>query len=205
MLRIKIDGPGRCCWYPEAQGDRANGGLNAGFRYRPALRARYCFAGSDKKHAADRQKESRQLARTSGAADIAADALSQSDFNDLTILAHRFLAGTPSMLAAVRPSDLTDEKGPTTYRGTRRSYYNWPPKLLVPLESLSVLPLAESVSDAMNSRRRTFSPEWATSAFSPARRGQKTILKNAQTRKSLTLLSRPMVTSCRADWVISST
>ncbi|MEB2846711.1 hypothetical protein GAO09_11005 [Rhizobiales bacterium RZME27] len=129
--------------YPEAQGDRANGRLNAGFRYRPALRARYCFAGSDKKHAADRQKESRQLARTSGAADIAADALSQSDFNDLTILAHRFLAGTPSMLAAVRPSDLTDEKGPTTYRGTRRSYYNWPPKLFVPLESLSVLPLAE--------------------------------------------------------------
>ena len=118
-----------------------------------------------KQHAADREKERQQLASAIGAPDTetAAHARSQSVLDDLTIRAHRFIAGTPSILAAVRLADLTDEKRPTNVPGTSSSYPNWRPKLSVSLENLSVLPLVGSISDAMNSGRRAMSPEGATS------------------------------------------
>jgi 4-alpha-glucanotransferase len=73
---------------------------------------------------------------------------------DLTVEAHRFIATTPSILAAVRLADLTDEQKPTNVPGTNDSYPNWRPKLSVSLDDLPSLPLVSAISQAMNEERR---------------------------------------------------
>jgi 4-alpha-glucanotransferase len=72
---------------------------------------------------------------------------------DLVVSAHRFIAKTPSMLAAVRLADLTGEKKPTNIPGTSDSYPNWRPKLSVPISNLSDLPLLKRIAEAMNEER----------------------------------------------------
>ncbi|MCQ1854579.1 4-alpha-glucanotransferase [Neorhizobium galegae] len=72
---------------------------------------------------------------------------------ELTIKAHRFIAKTPSLLAAVRLADLSDEKRPTNVPGTSESYPNWRPKLSVSIEDLRTLPLVKAVSGAMREGR----------------------------------------------------
>jgi 4-alpha-glucanotransferase len=72
---------------------------------------------------------------------------------DLVISAHRFIAKTPSALAAARLADLTGEKRPTNIPGTRDSYPNWRPKLSVPLEALVQVPLVKAVAEAMGRER----------------------------------------------------
>jgi 4-alpha-glucanotransferase len=74
---------------------------------------------------------------------------------DLTVEAYRFIARTPSILAAVRLADLTDEQRPTNVPGTIDSYPNWRPKLSVSLDDLRSLPLVSAISKAMNEERRS--------------------------------------------------
>jgi 4-alpha-glucanotransferase len=71
----------------------------------------------------------------------------------LTVSAYRFIARTPSLLAAVRLADLTDEKSPTNVPGTSDSYPNWKPKLSVLLADLMSSPLLKSVTAAMREER----------------------------------------------------
>jgi 4-alpha-glucanotransferase len=109
-----------------------------------------------RQHEAERRAERQQLAQAIGNSD--ADLLTESPpasaLNELTIRAHRFIAETPSILAAVRLADLTDEKLPTNVPGTSSSYPNWQPKLSVSIERLSELPLLKAISDAMNEGRQ---------------------------------------------------
>ncbi|MFP3546771.1 4-alpha-glucanotransferase [Rhizobium sp. SIMBA_035] len=71
----------------------------------------------------------------------------------LVVSAHRFIAKTASVLAAVRVADMTAEKRPTNIPGTRGTYPNWKPKLSVSLERLSGLPLLLQIADAMRDER----------------------------------------------------
>jgi 4-alpha-glucanotransferase len=73
--------------------------------------------------------------------------------DDLMISAHRFIAKTPSKLAAVRLADMTGEKRPTNIPGTVDSHPNWKPKLSVLIEDLGRLPLVHRVADAMRRER----------------------------------------------------
>ncbi len=73
--------------------------------------------------------------------------------SDLVVSAHRFIAKTPSLLAAVRLADLTSEKNPTNIPGTSDSYPNWKPKLSVSLEDLPEVPLLQMVAEAMRNER----------------------------------------------------
>lgn len=73
--------------------------------------------------------------------------------SDLVVSAHRFIAKTPSMLAAVRLADLTGEKKPTNIPGTSDSYPNWRPKLSIPVKALPNLPLLKRVAQAMAEER----------------------------------------------------
>ena len=72
---------------------------------------------------------------------------------DLVVSAHRFIAKTASVLAAVRLADMTAEKRPTNIPGTSGTYPNWKPKLSVALERLSGLPLLQEIADAMRDER----------------------------------------------------
>ncbi len=78
---------------------------------------------------------------------------SEQRLSDLVVSAHRFIARTPSLLAAVRLADVTSEKNPTNIPGTSDSYPNWKPKLSVPLEDLPELPLLQKVAEAMREER----------------------------------------------------
>ncbi|MDQ0316485.1 4-alpha-glucanotransferase [Amorphus orientalis] len=71
----------------------------------------------------------------------------------LTVAVHRFVARTPSMLAAVRLADLTGEREPTNLPGTLDSYPNWRPKSSVPLEELATHPLYRAVVSAVAEER----------------------------------------------------
>jgi 4-alpha-glucanotransferase len=73
--------------------------------------------------------------------------------SDLVVSAHRFIAKTPSLLAAVRLADLTSEKKPTNIPGTSDSYPNWKPKLSVSLEDLPEVPLLQKIAEAMREER----------------------------------------------------
>lgn len=73
--------------------------------------------------------------------------------SDLVVSAHRFIAKTPSLLAAVRLADLTSEKNPTNIPGTSDSYPNWKPKLSVSLEDLLEVPLLQDISGVMREER----------------------------------------------------
>ena len=109
-----------------------------------------------RQHEAARRAERQKFAQAIGIpdADILADNPPTSALEDLTTLAHRFIADTPSMLVAVRLADLTDEKQPTNVPGTRKSYPNWQPKLSVSMERLSELPQLREVSHEMNEGRK---------------------------------------------------
>jgi 4-alpha-glucanotransferase len=72
---------------------------------------------------------------------------------DLVVSAHRFIAKTSSVLAAVRLADITDEKRPTNIPGTSDSYPNWKPKLSTPIEDLPGLPLLKEIAEAMREER----------------------------------------------------
>ncbi|MDI5928670.1 4-alpha-glucanotransferase [Rhizobium leguminosarum] len=78
---------------------------------------------------------------------------SEETLRELTVSAYRFIARTPSLLAAVRLADLTDEKRPTNVPGTSDSYPNWKPKLSVLLADLMSSPLLKSVTAAMREER----------------------------------------------------
>jgi 4-alpha-glucanotransferase len=73
--------------------------------------------------------------------------------SDLVVSAHRFIARTPSLLAAVRLADLTNEKDPTNIPGTSDSYPNWKPKLSVSLEDLPAVPLLQTIAEAFREER----------------------------------------------------
>jgi len=126
-----------------------------------ALRAEHGIVSPDltRQHEAVREKERQQLVQAIGnpGAGDQTGSPAASTLDDMTIRAHRFVAGTPSMLVAVRLADLTDEKQPTNVPGTSRSYPNWQPKLSVAIERLSDLPLLSAISDAMNEGRRASS------------------------------------------------
>jgi 4-alpha-glucanotransferase len=123
-----------------------------------ALRAKHGIVSPDltRQHKAARNVERQQLVQAIGFSDanILAEDPPTSALEDLTTRAHRFIAETPSMLAAVRLADLTDEKQPTNVPGTRKSYPNWQPKLSVSNEQLSELPLLKVISHEMNKGRQ---------------------------------------------------
>jgi 4-alpha-glucanotransferase len=73
--------------------------------------------------------------------------------NDLVVSAHRFIAKTPSVLAAVRLADMTGEKRPTNIPGTSDSYPNWKPKLSVLIDELNHLQLPKTIAEAMCEER----------------------------------------------------
>lgn len=69
------------------------------------------------------------------------------------VAAHRFIAGTPSVLASARLSDLTGESRQTNLPGTVDSYPNWRIKSSVSLEDLASTELFRSITDAMAAER----------------------------------------------------
>ncbi len=126
------------------------------------LRAEHGIVSPDltRQHEAERKQERRQLIQAVGIPDAGAliETLSQSTLQDLTIRAHRFIAGTPSILVVIRLADLTDEMRPTNVPGTSSSYPNWQPKLSVAIETLPDVPLVKAVADAINEGRSSSQP-----------------------------------------------
>lgn len=124
-----------------------------------ALRAEHGIVSPEltRQHEAARETERQQLVQAIGnpGAGALAGKLAESALDDMTIKAHRFVAGTPSMLVAVRLADLTDENRPTNVPGTRSSYPNWQPKLSVAIEEFSKLPLLNAIAEAVNKGRQT--------------------------------------------------
>lgn len=123
-----------------------------------ALRAEHGIVSPDltRQHEAARENERQQLVQAisnPGAGGLTGNP-AELALDDMTLRAHRFVAGTPSRLVAVRLTDLTDEKQPTNVPGTRDSYPNWQPKLSVTVEELSKLPLLIAIVDAVNKGRR---------------------------------------------------
>ncbi|MGZ2385570.1 4-alpha-glucanotransferase [Rhizobium brockwellii] len=110
-------------------------------------------------HLEDRKRERRNLKAMLKAAGLDLPArlsqarASEETLRELTVSAYRFIARTPSLLAAVRLADLTDEKRPTNVPGTSDSYPNWKPKLSVLLPDLMSSPLLMSVTAAMREER----------------------------------------------------
>ncbi|MGR9460013.1 4-alpha-glucanotransferase (plasmid) [Rhizobium leguminosarum] len=110
-------------------------------------------------HLEDRKRERRKLKAALKAAGLDLPArlsqarASEQTLRELTVGAYRFIARTPSLLAAVRLADLTDEKRPTNVPGTSDSYPNWKPKLSVLLADLMSSPLLKSVTAAMREER----------------------------------------------------
>ncbi|KAA0687992.1 4-alpha-glucanotransferase [Neorhizobium sp. P12A] len=83
---------------------------------------------------------------------------SDDKVKDLVVSAHRFIAKTRSMLAAVRLADTTGEKRPTNIPGTTDRYPNWKPKLSVSMEELKGLPLLRDIAEAMRKERSRTRP-----------------------------------------------
>lgn len=98
-------------------------------------------------------KETLEEAGTEPPRRLPSETAGEEKLRDLVVAAHRFIAKTPSVLAAVRLADLTGEKNPTNIPGTSDSYPNWKPKLSVSVEKLAEVPLLLEVSEAMRSER----------------------------------------------------
>ncbi len=98
-------------------------------------------------------KETLQEAGTEPPRQLQPGSLNEEKLRDLVVSAHRFIAKTPSLLAAVRLADLTSEKRPTNIPGTSDSYPNWKPKLSVSIEKLRDVPLLRAVAEAMREER----------------------------------------------------
>jgi 4-alpha-glucanotransferase len=139
-----------------------------------ALRAEHGIVSPDltRQHEAAREKERQQLLRAIGnpGAGGPTGTPAAPMLHDMTIRAHRFVAGTPSMLVAVRLADLTDEKHPTNVPGTSDSYPNWQPKLSVTVEELSKLPLLIAIADAVNKGRRARGSDRQPNGYKPGDR-----------------------------------
>ncbi|EJZ18837.1 4-alpha-glucanotransferase, partial [Rhizobium sp. Pop5] len=111
-----------------------------------------------REHLRHRKRERRNLRAALEAAGLnlpagLAAGASRDVLRDLTVSAYRFIAGTPSLLVAVRLADLTDENNPTNIPGTSDSYPNWKPKLSVALSDLPASPLFVRVAAAMREER----------------------------------------------------
>jgi 4-alpha-glucanotransferase len=110
-------------------------------------------------HVEERQHEREDLkvaleeARTDPPHRLPAPTANDDKLNALVISAHRFIAKTTSLLAAVRLADMTAEKRPTNIPGTSDSYPNWKPKLSVATEALPKLPLVLQIAEAMRDER----------------------------------------------------
>ncbi|MBB2792055.1 UNVERIFIED_ORG: 4-alpha-glucanotransferase [Rhizobium pisi] len=110
------------------------------------------------KHLEQRKRERKSLKAALRAAGLGLpqrlDATaSREALRELTVSAYRYIARTPSLLVAVRLTDLTDEKNPTNIPGTSDSYPNWKPKLSVLLEDMMSSPLVKRVTEAMREER----------------------------------------------------
>ncbi len=140
-----------------------------------ALRADHGIVSSDltRQHEAARENERQQLLQAIGnpAAGGPNGSPEVSTLDDMTVRAHGFVAGTPSMLVAVRLADLTDEKQPTNVPGTSDSYPNWQPKLSVTVEELSKLPLLTAIADAVNKGRAASASDRQANGDDPGDRG----------------------------------
>jgi 4-alpha-glucanotransferase len=112
-----------------------------------------------KVHREERTVERRDLARALDDAGIAqperlpAGAAKDTALEGIVVDAHRFIARTPSLLAAVRLADMTREKNATNVPGTSDSYPNWKPKLSVTLEELGDAPTLTAIAAAMREER----------------------------------------------------
>ncbi|MBW9117339.1 4-alpha-glucanotransferase [Rhizobium cauense] len=110
-------------------------------------------------HVAERKRERKDLkdaldeAGTNPPARLPPNSASDEKLKDLIVSAHRFIAKTPSVLAAVRLADMTGQKRPTNIPGTSGDYPNWKPKLSVPLNELAALPLVKEIAGAMQDER----------------------------------------------------
>lgn len=100
------------------------------------------------------------------AALLAEDLLSQKDVDAVLqkrrhgplpdavlIAAHRFIARTPSMLAAARLADLTGEHKATNVPGFAEGYPNWRPKLAYTVEEIADSLLFGSITSALATER----------------------------------------------------
>jgi 4-alpha-glucanotransferase len=124
-------------------------------------RAEYGIVPSDvsETHAEERQREREELkavleeAGTDPPDRLPPRTAGDDKLKDLVVSAHRFIAKTPSVLAAVRLADMTGEKHPTNIPGTSDSYPNWKPKLSVSIEELEDLPLLKEIAEVMRKVR----------------------------------------------------
>lgn len=114
-----------------------------------------------KNHNEERKRERKDLVAALGLASEgfpsvrSSGATTKDKLGKLVIDAHRFIARTPSAMAAVRLADMTDEKHPTNVPGTTDSYPNWRPKLSVSIEDLADLSLFRKTAEAMREERST--------------------------------------------------
>lgn len=110
-------------------------------------------------HVKERKSERRDLmealddAGLDPPARLTAKTADEETLHDLADSAHRFIARTPSLLAAVRLADLTSEKRPTNVPGTGDGYPNWKPKLSVAIENFGAIPLVARIAAAMRNER----------------------------------------------------
>jgi 4-alpha-glucanotransferase len=107
----------------------------------------------ERKHEREDLKVALEEAGTDPPNRLPSPAAGDDRMNDLVISAHRFIAKTASVLAAVRLADMTGEKHPTNIPGTSDSYPNWKPKLSVTVEQLASLPLLLQIAEAMQGER----------------------------------------------------
>ncbi|WP_310220596.1 4-alpha-glucanotransferase [Neorhizobium sp. 2083] len=109
------------------------------------------------RHIEERKHERADLKEVLQQAGMASPQQSRHDTKEklesLVISAHRFIARTPSLLAAVRLADLTSEKKPTNVPGTSDGYPNWKPKLSVSIEALKEVPLLQAIAEVMREER----------------------------------------------------
>ncbi|WP_105417748.1 4-alpha-glucanotransferase [Neorhizobium sp. T25_27] len=107
----------------------------------------------------DRKRERRQVLRAFKTAGLPVASMSETtarenDIPALAVMAHRFIAKTPSLLVAVRLADVTDEKQPTNVPGTSDTYPNWRPKLSITVEELARLADTHPIIVAVGEQRR---------------------------------------------------
>lgn len=112
-----------------------------------------------KRHLRERINERRYLQRVLREAGayppkkIPSPTASDDMLDPLVVSAHRFIAKTPSLLAAVRLADMTGQQQPTNIPGTSDSYPNWKPKLSVPIEKLTDLQRLRSIAETLQTER----------------------------------------------------
>ncbi|SFB62344.1 4-alpha-glucanotransferase [Rhizobium sp. NFR07] len=110
-------------------------------------------------HVKERKHEREDLKLVLAQADVEAPhrlpsaAANDEKLKDLVVSAHRFIAKTPSVLAAVRLADMTSEKHPTNIPGTSDTYPNWKPKLSVSVEELATVSLVKKIAEVMREER----------------------------------------------------